>query len=122
MSLQTEFAEPGGRRAFGSGAGSGARVAWSLWAVTLVLVAGARVFALANRPLAPLYGYWIESTLIGPTFATLGALIVSRHPRNVIGWLFLIPSVASGMQFFSGQYATVALSEMSRLPAGAYAA
>ncbi len=99
-----------------------ARIAWSLWAVTLALVVGAHVLALANRTEAPLYEYWVESTLIGPTFATLGALIVSRRPKNIIGWLFLVPSVASGIQFFSGQYATVAIFGPPRLPAGAYAA
>jgi len=98
------------------------RIAWSLWAATLALVAGSHVLGLANRPEAPLYEYWIESTLIGPTFATLGALIVSRRPGNIIGWLFLVPSVGAGIQFFSGQYATVALQVPSRLPAGAYAA
>lgn len=71
---------------------------------------------------SPFYTYWIESTLIGTTFATPGALIVSRRPRNIIGWLFLVPSVASGIQFFSGQYATVAILGSPRLPAGAYAA
>ena len=121
MRGQTELAEPAGRRAVGRGSAT-ARIAWSLWTVTLGLVVGAHVLALVNRPAAPFYGYWIESTLIGPTFATLGALIVSRRPRNIIGWLFLVSSVASGMQFFSGQYATVALSEASRLPTGAYAA
>ena len=122
MSGQTELPEPAGNRASDHGAVTAARLAWTLWAATLALVLGAHVLALANRALAPLYGYWIELTFIGPTFATLGALIVSRRPRNFIGWLFLVPSVASGMQFFSGQYATVALSEMSWLPAGAYAA
>jgi hypothetical protein len=96
------------------------RIAWSLWAVTLALAAGAHVLALASR--APLYGYWIELTLIAPTFATLGALIVSRRPGNVIGWLFLVLPIAGGMQFLSGQYATAALSGSTRLPAGAYAA
>jgi hypothetical protein len=122
MSRQTELPEPAGNRASDHGAVTAARVAWTLWAATLALVLGSHVLALANRALAPLYGYWIESTLIGPTFATLGALIVSRRPGNIIGWLFLVPSVASGMQFVSGQYATVALSQMSRLPVGAYAA
>ena len=122
MSGQTELPEPAGNWASDHGAVTAARLAWTLWAATLALVLGAHVLALANRALAPLYGYWIELTFIGPTFATLGALIVSRRPRNFIGWLFLVPSVASGMQFFSGQYATVALSEMSWLPAGAYAA
>lgn len=91
-----------------------ARIAWSLWAVALSLVVGAHVLRLASR--TSLYGYWLEDTLISAAFATLGALIVSRRPGNVIGWLFLVIPVAAGLQFFSGQYATVAL------PGGAYAA
>ena len=122
MSRKTELPEPVGNRISDHGVIIGARAAWSLWAVTLALVAGAHVLALANRPLAPLYGYWVESTVIGPTFATLGALIVSHRPGNVIGRLFLIISVAAGMQLFSGQYATVAVSGSSWLPGGAYAA
>ena len=122
MRGQNELTAAAEKRVSGRGAVTAARVAWTLWAATLALVVGAHVLALVDRPVAPFYDYWIESTLIGPTFATLGALIVSRRPRNIIGWLFLVPSVASGMQFFSGQYATVALSETSRLPAAAYAA
>jgi hypothetical protein len=98
-------------------------LAWSLWAVTLALVDGALLLGVANRPEIPLYEYWLESTLINPTFATLGALIVSRRPGNVIGWIFSASSIAGGIQMFSGQYATVALlSEgTSRLPGGAVA-
>jgi hypothetical protein len=100
-----------------------ARLAWSLWLVAITLVAGGLVFGVANRPEAPLYGYWVEDVLVSPTFATLGALIVSRRPGNVIGWIFLVSGVGGGIQLFSGQYATVALlSETSRLPAGAAAA
>ena len=95
---------------------------YSLWAVAISLVLCAHALAFVSRPEAQLYVYWIEATLIVPTFATLGALIVSRRPRNIIGWLFLVPAVAGGMQFFSGQYATVALSHSTRLPGGAYAA
>jgi hypothetical protein len=62
-------------------------LAWVGWTVTISLVAGALVLGLANRPEAPLYE--TTSTIINPTFATLGALIVSRRPGNVIGWIFL---------------------------------
>jgi hypothetical protein len=93
-----------------------------LWGVAISLVLCAHTLALVNRPGAQLYVYWIEATLIVPTFATLGALIVSRRPGNIIGWLFLVSAVAFGMQFFSGQYATVALSGSTGLPGGAYAA
>jgi hypothetical protein len=99
------------------------RLAWSLWAVAIALVAGGLVFGLANRPEAPLYEYWVEDALISPTFATLGALIVSRRPGNVIGWIFLASSIGGGIQLLSGQYATVALLSdgPSRLPGGAVA-
>jgi hypothetical protein len=95
---------------------------FSLWAVAISLVLFAHALAFVSRPEAQLYVYWIEATLIVPTFATLGALIVSRRPGNIIGWLFLVSAVAFGMQFFSGQYATVALSGSTGLPGGAYAA
>jgi hypothetical protein len=95
---------------------------FSLWAVAIWLVLCAHALAFVSRPEASLYVYWIEATLIVPTFATLGALIVSRRPGNIIGWLFLVAAVAGGMQFFSGQYATVAFSGSTGLPWGAYAA
>jgi hypothetical protein len=99
------------------------RLAWSLWAVAIALVAGGLVFGLANRPEAPLYEYWVEDALISPTFATLGALIVSRRPGNVIGWIFFVSGVGGGVQLFAGQYATVALLSdgPSQLPGGAVA-
>jgi hypothetical protein len=99
------------------------RLAWSLWAATLALVVGGLLFGVASRPEAPLYEYWLESTLINPTFATLGALIVSRRPGNVIGWIFCVSGIVGGIQIFSGQYATVALfSSDAQLPGGAVAA
>jgi hypothetical protein len=99
-----------------------ARIAWSLWTAAITLVAGGLLLAWTNRPEAPLYEFWIVA-LIGPTFVTLGALIVSRRPGNVIGWIFLVCGVAAGVQMLSGQYATVALLSEgpSRLTGGAVA-
>lgn len=98
-----------------------ARLAWSLWVVTLAFIAGGLILGVASRPEAPLYGYWVEDTLIGPTFATLGALIVSRRPGNVIGWIFLVAGVGASVQLLCGQYATVALHSETA-PGGAVAA
>jgi hypothetical protein len=98
-----------------------ARLAWSLWVVTLAFIAGGLILGVASRPEAPLYGYWVEDTLIGPTFATLGALIVSRRPGNVIGWIFLVAGEGAGVQLLCGQYATVALHSETP-PGGAVAA
>ena len=96
-------------------------LAWVLWVATVALVAGALVLGLANRPEAPLYE--VPSTIIAPTFATLGALISYRRPGNVMGWIFLATGILGGVQTFSGQYATVALvPEGPMLPGAALAA
>jgi len=91
------------------------------WATTVLLLAGALVLGLANRQGAPLYD--LQSAIIAPTFATLGALIVVRRPGNVIGWIFLASGVLDGVTMFSGQYAKVALAPGgSTLSGGAVAA
>ena len=96
-------------------------VAWALWAATASLVAGALVLGLANRPEVPLFD--IPFHVISLTFATLGTLISSRRPGNVMGWIFLATGVFGGVQIFFGQYANVALaSDGSSLPGGALAA
>ena len=95
-------------------------VARALWVVAISLVVGALVLGLANRSEAPLYE--VTSAIITPTFATLGVLIASRRPGNVMGWIFLASGVLEGVLMFSGQYATVALApDGPLLPGGALA-
>jgi hypothetical protein len=53
---------------------------------------GALVLGLANRPEVP--PYQVSSTIVAPTFATLGALISYRRPADVMGWIFLVTGVA----------------------------
>ncbi|HEV2744027.1 MAG TPA: hypothetical protein VGV91_12790 [Rubrobacter sp.] len=91
------------------------------WMVTVLLVAGALILGLANRQVAPLYE--VTSVVISPTFAALGALIVSRRPGNVTGWIFLASGLLGGVLMFFGQYATVALASQGlALPGAALAA
>ena len=95
------------------------RLAWALWAAAVALVVGALVLGLANR--AALYE--VPATIITPTFATLGALIVSRRPANSMGWIFLAAGVLGGVNMFFGQYATVALApDGPAVPGGSLAA
>src|SRR5918998_371237 len=94
---------------------------WVGWMVTISLVADALILGLANRQVAPLYE--VTSVVISPTFATLGTLIVSRRPGNVIGWIFLASGLLGGVLMFFGQYATVALAPQGlALPGAALAA
>jgi hypothetical protein len=96
-------------------------LAWSLWTVALALVTCGLVLGVVNLPEASLYWPWVTLTLNSPTYATLGALIVSRRPGNIIGWIFLGFGLGIGLQLLSGQYAAVALSSET-LPSGAVAA
>jgi hypothetical protein len=54
-------------------------------------------------------------------FAILGALIVSRHPTNVIGWLFCAIALIHGVDAAAAGYAAYALYGAG-LPGGAVAA
>ncbi|MDP9297260.1 MAG: hypothetical protein M3O98_01130, partial [Actinomycetota bacterium] len=67
--------------------------------------------------------YVITLPLVTAGFAVVGWAIVTRQPRNTIGWLLLaIPLVAS-VAFFVGDYATEALARNpGSLPFGRFAA
>jgi hypothetical protein len=96
-------------------------LAWVLWAAAVALVGGALVLGLANRPEIPILD--APLSIVHLTFATLGALICSRRPGNVMGWIFLSTGILGSVQMFSGQYATVALApDGPALPGGALAA
>lgn len=95
------------------------RVAWSLWTLVMTMVAVSLVMGATE---GVRYEFWLESTVIDVTFATLGALILSRQPDNRMGWLFLFPGVTGGLQFLSGQYAEADLSGEGVLPAAELAA
>jgi hypothetical protein len=100
---------------------SAARISWSSWAASVSLVGSALVLGLANRPEVPLFD--APLMIIPPTFATLGALISSRRPGNVMGWIFLATGILGGVQIFCGQYVTVALApDGPALPGAALAA
>jgi signal transduction histidine kinase len=71
---------------------STSRLAWSLWAVTMVLMAAALALVVVNaragwREEDPFIVAVAPLTVLG--FGTVGALVASRRPRNPIGWMFV---------------------------------
>jgi hypothetical protein len=69
-------------------------VAWTLWAVNLVLLAIALVESiLGGLPEGEAFFAAVIPLLV-LTSSTVGALIASRQPRNVIGWLFLVAAMS----------------------------
>jgi hypothetical protein len=96
-------------------------LAWSLWALTLVLTALSLLLLALNRsePNVYLYDFWAEYTLGALSFSTVGAFVASRRPENPIGWIFCALGLYSGVGHFAGQYAIYAiLARPDALPGG----
>jgi hypothetical protein len=68
-----------------------ARLAWSLWALSMVLTILSLWLLVLNSSHSdvPVYTFWAENVLFSVGFSTVGAVIVPRMPpENSIGWLF----------------------------------
>jgi hypothetical protein len=102
-----------------------ARLAWALWALAVALTAIGLGFLVLNGSTRtpnsigspPLDGAFAVITL---AFPTVGLLIASRRPGNLIGWLFLATGVFSALEEALLGWSTYTLLEEPRaLPAGA---
>jgi len=99
-----------------------ARITWSVWAFALALTALAVLLPYLNRFHAgvQIFRYWAENTVGAITSSTLGAVIVSRRPENLIGRLFCAFGVAAAIVHFGGEYAIYTLiANPNSLPGGA---
>lgn len=99
-----------------------ARLAWSLWALSVALAVSSFVFAVlgwssqtaAGDPVG--FGALVAVAL---AFTTVGALIASRRPENAIGWIFCAVGFAFCLGGFTGAYASFALFALpGSLPGG----
>jgi signal transduction histidine kinase len=101
------------------------RFAWSITA--LAISSGVLFLALlaqnSRDPDVVTYEYWGAQAVTAIVFPAVGALIVSRHPRNALGWLFCLMGLSSGLSGLALEYATYALVVRSdSLPGAATAA
>ena len=87
-------------------------LAWSLWALTLALLAFTIVFTalypLSRDAVSNAVNFAI-AILFVVTFQTVGALIASRRPKNPIGWVFCGMGLTLVAAVFSGNYAQYSL-------------
>jgi hypothetical protein len=76
-----------------------ARIAWCVLGLTLIAVTADTVFTAAHRPLLSQATWadhgWPLAPLAGVGCALMGALIVSRHPEHLLGWLLSVASLLS---------------------------
>jgi hypothetical protein len=88
---------------WGGGLGAISRSSRFAWVLCGLIIVGALInigTALASRSSnmnTTNVGVGIVFEIIPLVFAVLGALILSRQPRNVIGWLLILPALPSGI-------------------------
>ena len=95
--------------------------AWSLCALSLVLTALSLWLVALNHshPNTATYAPWLDNTLSALSYAPVGALVASRRPDNLIGWLVCLYGLVISLSYFSAEYAIYALlAEPGSLPAG----
>src|ERR1700736_2392171 len=79
---------------------------FALWATMLVVAVGAEGFIFANRSTwsSPSDAVGI-GTIFALTYGVAGMLIVSRHPENTVGRIFLYLTAVMAITEFCGEYA-----------------
>lgn len=96
-------------------------IAWSVWGLSLIFtILGIVLLALTHdRAFPERWGFRGFPALLALAFGTVGTLIVSRHPQNVIGWLFCVSGFLNGVEVFLEEYHVYAnLAHPGTLPAG----
>jgi hypothetical protein len=96
-------------------------VAWGLWLLGIALeIAFLLLFTLPNQTLsAAEKAASLLETIPFLVFATVGAVIVSRRPGNVIGWLCCAIGFGLSLSVFGSNDAQTTLAaDPNRLPAG----
>ena len=81
-------------------------LAWSVWGLTIVLVILRLVLQYMNDPASFLGNLFKVLSL---AFATVGALVASRHPMNPVGWIFGAGAFLLAFSDLAQQYAIYAL-------------
>src|SRR5215207_5181653 len=122
----TREIDPAGKAGIGNHAAS--RLAWSLWAACVVLIAFAILLDFLTYDATDItmtddriQGIAAPIGILSLVYPTMGALIVSRLPRNPIGWLFCGVGLLYAIRRFAQAYAEYALYGNVAFPLGDYA-
>jgi signal transduction histidine kinase len=91
--------------------GTSRRLPWALVALAGVLLAARIALGAYTGSLTDQGGFFYVGVFIFLTlsFVLVGAFIVSRQPRNTIGWLLIAIPLMGEVAFFMGDYATYGL-------------
>jgi hypothetical protein len=100
-------------------------MAWSVWALCVALVASAVLLDFFNpsvpRRGGPIFDLFVAVALLA--YPTVGAIVVSRRPNNLVGWIFCVMGLVFGTGVFADTYAYYTLAAgPDSLPGGVYMA
>lgn len=85
-------------------------IAWGLCILTLLVVATTAALAYLNREsIRSIDEANVIEIVLPIGYTLLGALVASRQPRNVMGWLFLAIALANSIPGLTTQYSRFAL-------------
>ena len=102
-----------------SGGRDSARLAWTLWALSVVVVALSAALPALNHRVADASPYWLNNAVAALSCSTVGTLIASRRPKNLIGWLIGAAGLLYAANVFAYEYGTYVLVTGRRsLPRG----
>src|SRR6266516_530822 len=97
-------------------------LAWPLGTLGLLLPAASATLVFLDRSAIHTFGAADPNGVVLPIgFTIIGALLVSRRPRNTIGWVFLGIGVFTGIEGAASQY-VFRSSHFHRLPFVVWAA
>jgi hypothetical protein len=89
----------------GFGRPTAGRLAWFLGTLAAILIAGALWVSVGGPShQSGVFGV-VTMGLVMAGFSTVGALVVSRHPSNLIGWIFCAVGLISAANGFAEAYA-----------------
>src|SRR5918911_2687623 len=97
-----------------------ARLAWSLWALTVALTALSLLFLvlILSHPNTHIFEWWLGNSLT-VIDVSVGAIVASHRPENPVGWLLCLSGFVTSTDTFAAQYAIYALlAQPNSLPAG----
>jgi hypothetical protein len=100
-------------------------MAWSVWTLCVALFASAVLLDFFNSSVptrgVPISNLYIAVPLLA--YPTVGAIVASRRPKNLVSWIFCGMGVVFGVGVFAQAYAYYTLAAGSdSLPGGVYMA
>jgi hypothetical protein len=106
------------------------RIAWLMWALSMLVVAASVPLYLSIPTSRPLGITDVPDTVAGVlftavvlSFSTVGALIATRRPQNTVGWILIVAGFALGTTILTGGYVDFSLAQpQERLPGTQWAA